>query len=86
MHNGNYKGYMAKVIMFLVILGLVSSLGRSFMDDNLSNHFILQFFPEQTAMLEQKLDDNQVLQILNGELPYLNEAMDDINNTLTRDL
>lgn len=86
MKNENYKWYVTKVIMFLVILGLGSSLGRSFMDGNLSDHFILQFFPEQTAMVEQKLDDSNVLQILNGKLPYLNEAMDDINNTLTRDL
>lgn len=86
MQNVNYKGYMAKVLMFLVILGLGSSLGRSFMDDNLSEHFILQFFPEQTAMLEQKLEDNNVVKIFNGEIPYLDEAMDDINNTLDREL
>ena len=70
----SYKGYMIFITTLLIVLGLVTSTLRSYADGTLNEHFLWKYAPEQTAQIQQTLDNNPITQMKNMQLKILDEA------------
>lgn len=76
--NKSYKGYMLFITTMLLLFGLITSVFRSYNDGTLDEHFLLKHMPEQTAQIQETLDNTSIMRLLNGELSVLDEALDRI--------
>ena len=70
----SYKGYMIFITTLLIVLGLVTSTLRSYADGTLNEHFLWKYAPEQTAQIQQTLDNNPITQMKNMQLEILERA------------
>lgn len=76
--NKSYKGYMLFITTLLLLFGLITSIFRSYDSGTLDEHFLLQYMPEQTAQIQETLDNTSIMKLMNGELSVLDEALDRI--------
>ena len=80
----SYKGYMIFITTLLIVLGLVTSTLRSYADGTLNEHFLWKHVPEQTAQIQQALDNNPITQMKNMQLKILDEALSTVEQSNIR--
>lgn len=73
-NKNSYKGYMIFITTVLIVLGLTTSTLRSYADGTLNEHFLWEYVPEQTAQIQQALDNNPITQMKNMQLEILERA------------
>ena len=80
----SYKGYMIFITALLVALGLITSTLRSYTDGTLNEHFLWKHAPEQTAQIQQALDNNPITQMKNMQFKILDEALSTVEQSNIR--
>lgn len=82
--NNNNNNKLIRMMVFITLgaiaIGVFTSLLTSFSEGNLEEHWVYRIAPEQTAQVEQQLNDNTLIKFLNGEL--LNEHLQEVSNLL----
>ena len=80
----SYKGYMIFIATLLVTLVLITSTLRSYIDGTLNEHFLWKYAPEQTAQIQQTLDNNPIIQMRNMQYKILDEAISTVEQSNSR--
>ena len=80
----SYKGYMIFITTLLVALGLTTSTLRSYADGTLNEHFLWKHVPEQTAQIQQALDNNPITQMKNMQFDILDKALSTVEQSNIR--
>ena len=80
----SYKGYIIFITTLLVALGLITSTLRSYADGTLNEHFLWKHTPEQTAQIQQTLDNNPITQMKNMQFEILDEALSTVEQSNIR--
>lgn len=83
-NKNSYKGYMIFITTLLVALGLITSTLRDYADGTLNEHFLWKHVPEQTAQIQQALDNNPITQMKNMQLNILDEALSTVEQSNIR--
>lgn len=63
-----YKKQLVFMVMFVLAVGVATSLLRNYSAGEIEDHIVYKATPEQTAQVEKRLNENTFMKLLSGEL------------------